>query len=196
MAEVDLVHPELTERISVVPLVTQCQQFIANPSLIGAPYHVKSAVSVDSFRSFVATLKGNAADITDGNHTPSREHQSLECCSESVNKQGFSAMLPWDWFTKLTVEHKMAKLKEINIRQSLNPTKQSTIKYYNRHSISCRVRPMTQGEKYSITNRLGIRSRSAIGRVSREGKNNVLRLSPYQGKQLTDALARTTRLID
>jgi hypothetical protein len=69
MAEVDLVHPELTQRISVIPLVSKCRQFIATPALICAPYHIKSSVSVEVFRAFVATLEGNAADITEGNYT-------------------------------------------------------------------------------------------------------------------------------
>jgi hypothetical protein len=69
VAEVDLVHPDLTQRISVIPLITKCRQFIANASLIGALSRIKSAASVDAFQAFVGTLEGNAAAVTDGNST-------------------------------------------------------------------------------------------------------------------------------
>jgi hypothetical protein len=69
MAEVDLVHPELTQCILAVPLITKCRQFIANPSLILAPSHITSATSFDAFQAFVETLEGHAAYVTDGNYT-------------------------------------------------------------------------------------------------------------------------------
>jgi hypothetical protein len=38
MAVVDLVHPDVTQRMSVEPLVTNCRRFIANR---GLPEHLK-----------------------------------------------------------------------------------------------------------------------------------------------------------
>jgi hypothetical protein len=67
MAVVDLVHPDVTYRIPVDRLVTQCRQFLANQELTREPYRVQSAVAADAFRAFVAVIEGNAFDITEGN---------------------------------------------------------------------------------------------------------------------------------
>jgi hypothetical protein len=68
MAIVDLVHPDVTHRITVERLVTQCRRFIANQELTREPYRVQAAVAADAFRAFVAALEGNAVDITEGNY--------------------------------------------------------------------------------------------------------------------------------
>jgi hypothetical protein len=68
MAVVDLVHPDVTHRIPVDLLVTKCRRFVANQELTREPYRVQSAVGADVFQAFVAALKGNAVDITEGNY--------------------------------------------------------------------------------------------------------------------------------
>jgi hypothetical protein len=67
MTFVDLVHPDVTHRIPVDLLVAKCRLFTANQELTRAPYRVRSAVSADSFRVFVAALEGKAVDMTEMN---------------------------------------------------------------------------------------------------------------------------------
>jgi hypothetical protein len=68
MTAVSLVHPDVTHRIPVDLLVTKCRRFIANQELTREPCRVQSAVAADAFQVFVATVEGNAVDITEGNY--------------------------------------------------------------------------------------------------------------------------------
>jgi hypothetical protein len=67
MALVELVHPQGSHQVSVVPLINKCDVFKDNPALTIAPYRVQSGVSMDDFQDFVSALEDNSIDIKDRN---------------------------------------------------------------------------------------------------------------------------------
>jgi hypothetical protein len=69
MAFVFLVHPEDQIQISGLRLITKCTLFQSNLALAAAPYAIKSAVTVEVFRQFVAALEDSAIEITSANVT-------------------------------------------------------------------------------------------------------------------------------
>jgi hypothetical protein len=68
IAFVRLIHPEVTHRVSIVPLITKGKQFSVNPELLGASYHIRSRVPATALQSFVAALEDKEVDITDTNY--------------------------------------------------------------------------------------------------------------------------------
>jgi hypothetical protein len=69
MTVVNLVHPDVTHRMPVKRLLTECRRFIANQELTREPYRIQSGVAADAFQAFVAALEGNSAGINEGNWT-------------------------------------------------------------------------------------------------------------------------------
>jgi hypothetical protein len=67
MSLVELVHPQGSHQISVVPLINKCDLFKKSPGLIISPYRVQSEVSLDDFRDFVAVLEDKPINIDDSN---------------------------------------------------------------------------------------------------------------------------------
>jgi hypothetical protein len=60
---VELVHPQVSHQVSVVPLITKYDLFKNNPALIIAPYRIQSEVSLNDFQDFVSALKDQPIDI-------------------------------------------------------------------------------------------------------------------------------------
>jgi hypothetical protein len=77
MALVELVHPQYSHQVSVVPLINTCDLFKSNPCLTIAPYRVQSGVSLDDFQDFVSSLEDKPIDINDRN-SPGLSHLSEE----------------------------------------------------------------------------------------------------------------------
>jgi hypothetical protein len=68
MSVIDLVHPGEVRRVPVAQLMNKCTLFRNNPSLLGAPYAVRSSVPLDAFRDFVSALDDCLnVSINDGN---------------------------------------------------------------------------------------------------------------------------------
>jgi hypothetical protein len=84
MALVELVHPQGSHQVSVVPLINTCDLFKNNPRLAIAPYRVQSGVSLDDFQDFVTALEDKSINIKD------RNFPGLSQLSEEF---GFQALL-------------------------------------------------------------------------------------------------------
>jgi hypothetical protein len=67
MSLVELVHPQGSYQVSVVPLITKCDLFKTNPGLTVSPYGVQSEVSLEDFRDFVSALEDKPININDRN---------------------------------------------------------------------------------------------------------------------------------
>jgi hypothetical protein len=67
MSLVELVHPQGSRQVSVVPLITKCDLFKNNPGLAIAPYQVQSGVSLEDFRDFLSALEDKPININDRN---------------------------------------------------------------------------------------------------------------------------------
>jgi hypothetical protein len=61
---VTLVHPPEQRAVSAHRLIDECALFKNNLGLLGAPYAIKSATSIEVFREFVSALNGEAIEIT------------------------------------------------------------------------------------------------------------------------------------
>jgi hypothetical protein len=84
MTLVELVHPQGSHQVSVVPLINKCNGFKTNPGLTIAPYRIQSGVSLEDFQDFVAALEDKPIDIKD------RNFPGLSQLSEEF---GFQALL-------------------------------------------------------------------------------------------------------
>jgi uncharacterized coiled-coil protein SlyX len=98
MALVELVHPQGSHQISVVPLINTCELFRNNPGLIITPYRINSGVSLEDFQDFVTALEDKLIDIKDRN-IPGLSHLSEEF--------GFQALL-----AKLSAHRRSAGLSD------------------------------------------------------------------------------------
>jgi hypothetical protein len=87
MALVELVHPQGSHQVSVVPLIMKCELFKNNPGLTIAPYRVKSQVSLEDFRDFVSALEDKVIKIKD------RNFPGLSQLSEEFGFQALSMKL-------------------------------------------------------------------------------------------------------
>jgi hypothetical protein len=67
MSLLSLVHPEQTLTVPLPQATTKCTVFQKNPTLLEAPYSLRSKVPLTLFRQFVSALEGNAIEITSAN---------------------------------------------------------------------------------------------------------------------------------
>jgi hypothetical protein len=86
MALVELVHPQDSHQVSVVPLITKCDLFETNLALAIAPYQVASGVSLKDFRDFVSALEDKSINVNDRNF-PGLLHLSEEFDFQSLSKK-------------------------------------------------------------------------------------------------------------
>jgi hypothetical protein len=66
MSTVEVRHPDEQRRVLGQVLWSNCTLFQTTPSLLDAPYSVKSDVSVSSFRVFISALEGSPVNPTSG----------------------------------------------------------------------------------------------------------------------------------
>jgi hypothetical protein len=86
MALVELVHPQGSHQISVVPLINKCDLFKNNPGLTISPYRVESGISLDDFRDFVSALDDKPINIKNRNF-PGLSQLSEEFGFQSLSKK-------------------------------------------------------------------------------------------------------------
>jgi hypothetical protein len=67
MSLIELIHPQSSHQVSVVPFIKRCNLVKNNPSLTISLYRVQSALSLDKFRDFVSALEDQPIDIKDRN---------------------------------------------------------------------------------------------------------------------------------
>jgi hypothetical protein len=67
MSLVELVHPQGSHQVLVVPLINKCDLFKNNLALAIAPYRLQSEVSLEDFRDFVSVLEDKPININDRN---------------------------------------------------------------------------------------------------------------------------------
>jgi hypothetical protein len=87
MALVELVHPQGSHQVSVVPLIKKCDLFKNNPGLAIAPSRVESRVSLEDFRDCIAALEDKPINIKD------RNFPGLSQLSEEFGFQALSMKL-------------------------------------------------------------------------------------------------------
>jgi hypothetical protein len=63
MSVVTLVHPDETFTVTAQHLILQCGLFNDDPSLLTAPYTIRSSVPLPLFQDFVAALEGKPLEI-------------------------------------------------------------------------------------------------------------------------------------
>jgi hypothetical protein len=63
----ELVHRGETLKVPIRELMTKCNLFADDPSLVAAPYSVRAPVSIDDFRQFVSVLEDKAVEVTNAN---------------------------------------------------------------------------------------------------------------------------------
>jgi hypothetical protein len=86
MSLVELVHPQGSQQVSVVPLTKKCDLFKNNPGLILTPYRVQSGVSLEDFQDFVSALEDKPISINDRNF-PGLSRLSEEFRFQSLSKK-------------------------------------------------------------------------------------------------------------
>jgi hypothetical protein len=64
---VTLVHPDAELHVPALLIVSKCDLFADDPSLVAVPYHLNSRVSVSDFRAFVSALEGIIMRVTSNN---------------------------------------------------------------------------------------------------------------------------------
>jgi hypothetical protein len=67
MASVVLVHPQETRQVSGLQLITKCDLFRNDLTLVVSPYNIKSSVFVEDFREFVSAIEDRPIKITVSN---------------------------------------------------------------------------------------------------------------------------------
>jgi len=58
MAVNDLIFGGKTFKIQRIPLISQCQSFLSDPSLLTRAYHIRSSVNSDNLRLFISAIEG------------------------------------------------------------------------------------------------------------------------------------------
>jgi hypothetical protein len=86
MSLVELVHPQGSHQVSVVPLLNKCYLFKNNLALAIAPYRLQSEVSLEAFRDFVSALEDKPINIKDRNF-PGLSQLSEEFGFQSLSKK-------------------------------------------------------------------------------------------------------------
>jgi hypothetical protein len=106
MAVVDLVHPDVTHRIPVKRLLTQCRWFIANQELTRDPYRIPSGAAADAFQVLVAALESNPVGMNKGNSA-----ELSQLCEEF----GFDGLT-----AQLSMFRLSAALRDVEVRRRIS----------------------------------------------------------------------------